>query len=97
MPKKISVEWTENSLKNSQEIANWILNKFSKKEVLKFRKLLQDFEKIISQFPDMFPSSQIKSEISQAVVHKNLSIYYSRTGNRIVAVALRDNRQKKIL
>lgn len=97
MPETVTVEWTERSLLNALEISEWIRRKFSEKEVLKFRKLLQDFEKIIIQFPDMFPTSSVKSNISQAVVHKNLSIYFSRKDDKIVVVAMRDNRQKKIL
>jgi plasmid stabilization system protein ParE len=97
MPEIKSVKWTEHSLVNALEISKWIGRKFSEKEVQKFKKLLVDFEKIIQQFPEMFPLSSIKTDVSQAVVHKNLSIYFSRKGDKIVVVAMRDNRQKKIL
>ena len=97
MPKTLSVEWTERSLNNASEISNWILNKFSQKEVNKFGKFLRDFEKIISQFPDMFPESKVKAGFYQAVVHKNLSIYYTIGKGKITVIAMRDNRQKKIL
>lgn len=97
MPETIAVEWTERSLVNALEISDWIKRKFSAKEVLKFKTLLQDFEKIITQFPDMFPASSVKPTVYQAVVHKNLSIYFSRKDNKIVVVAMRENRQNKIL
>lgn len=97
MPKPYSVVWTERSLKNAQDIADWIKYKFSKKEVDKFYSLLEDFEKIVTDFPDMYPESEIKTGVQQAVVHKNLTIYYQFEEPTITVIAMRDSRQDNIL
>ena len=94
MPKPFIVKWTERSLANAQDISEWIAFKFSKKEVQKFFELLQDFEKIVTEFPDMYPESDKRSGLHQAVVHKNLTIYYSFNDPVITVVAMKDNRQK---
>ena len=92
MPKPYSLKWTERSLTNAQEISEWILNKFSKKEKDNFFQLLKDFEKIVVEFPDMYPESEVNKGLYQAVVHKNLSIYYQFEEPVITVVAMRDNR-----
>ena len=92
MPKPYSLKWTERSLINAQEISDWIFFKFSQKEKDNFFELLKDFEKIVVEFPDMYPESKLNPGIYQAVVHKNLSIYYQFEEPLITIVAMRDNR-----
>ena len=97
MLEKLSVRWTERSLSNAQDISEWIEYKFSKKQVEKFYQLLRDFEKTVAQFPDMFPKSSLKDDVQQAVVHKNLTIYYKVEEPIITVIAMRDNRQDNVL
>lgn len=92
MPKPYFLKWTERSLINAKEISDWIFFKFSQKEKDHFFELLKDFEKIVVEFPEMYPESELNPRIYQAVVHKNLSIYYQFEEPLITIVAMRDNR-----
>jgi hypothetical protein len=52
---------------------------------------LNDFEKIISEYPTLYSESP-KKKIRRAVLSKALSIYYSINKNKITIVAIIDNR-----
>ncbi len=85
------VQYSKQSLENAKEIVSYLLKKFSEKEVNKFYKDLNDFEKIIIIYPTLYSESQ-KKRIRRAVLSKVLSIYYSINKNKISIIAIFDNR-----
>ena len=94
MDKPFEVEWTRKSLLNALSIKDYLANKFSKKEVLKFEKLLKQFELTVSNFPSLYPETQNPKLLRRAVIHKNTTIYYIFDKNKVVVIAMKDNRQK---
>lgn len=95
MDKSYKVEWTKRSLKNALSIKDYLVKKFSKKEVLKFETLLKQFELTVSNFPTLYPESQSQKLLRRAVIHKNTTVYYIFDKKKVTVVAMKDNRQKK--
>lgn len=95
MDKAHDVEWTERSLSNALAIKVYLKRKFSTREVLKFEKLLQGFEKTVSSFPTLYPLSKKQKPLRRAVIHKNTTVYYIFEGDKVTVVAMKDNRQKE--
>lgn len=95
MDEPYKVEWTKRSLSNAIGIKKYILTKFSKKEVLKFERLLREFESTVSNFPTLYPESNSKKSLRRAVIHKNTTVYYIFEKNIITVIAMKDNRQKE--
>ncbi len=85
------VQYSKQSLENAKEIVSYLLEKFSEKEVNRFYKDLNDFEKIIIIYPTLYLESQ-KKRIRRAVLSKVLSVYYSINKNKISIIAIFDNR-----
>ena len=89
--KSLIVEYSKQSLENVKEIVSYLQNKFTEKEVNNFFKVLNDFEKIIILYPELYSESQ-KKRIRRAVLSKVLSVYYSVNKNKISIIAIFDNR-----
>ena len=67
---------------------------FTEKEVSSFYQTLQEFEKIVSLFPNLYPESK-KRRVRRAVLSRELSVYYAIKKNNILIVAIFDNRWDK--
>ncbi|WP_437373752.1 type II toxin-antitoxin system RelE/ParE family toxin [Maribacter litoralis] len=95
MDKPYEVEWTKRSLQNAVAIRNYLLLKFTKKEVSKFESLLRQFELTVSNFPTLYPESQSQKNLRRAVIHKNTTVYYVFDKDKVTVIAMKDNRQDK--
>lgn len=95
MDKLVEVVWTKRSLQNALSIKVYLTKKFSKKEVFKFETLLKQFELTVSNFPTLYPESQSQKLLRRAVIHKNTTVYYIFNKDKVIVVAMKDNRQKK--
>ncbi|HAC16890.1 MAG TPA: hypothetical protein DCE78_13235 [Bacteroidetes bacterium] len=89
--KSLVVEYTSKSLNNALEISSYLRNRFSQKEVDTFYQALSEFEKIINHYPKLYKESK-RLKIRRAVLSKVLSVYYRITKNKIVIIAILDNR-----
>jgi plasmid stabilization system protein ParE len=85
------VEYSKQSLINAKDIVNYLRSEFTEREVNSFFKALNDFEKIITVYPILYPESS-KKQIRRAVLSKVLSVYYSVKKNKILIIAILDNR-----
>ncbi len=86
-----SVEYTEQALFNAREIVAYLSSSFSQKEVSAFYKYLADFEKLIIKYPNLFKKSR-KINSRRAVLSKELSVFYTVEVNKIIVLAIFDNR-----
>jgi plasmid stabilization system protein ParE len=91
---KITISYSKQSLENAKEIVRYLKRKFSKKEVDQFYRLLTEFEKIISVYPTLYPESK-KYRIRQAILSKVLTVYFTFNDQKILIVAIVDNRWDK--
>ncbi len=85
------VEYSKQSLINAKDIVFYLRIKFSEKEVNNFYLAISDFEKIITVYPILYPESS-KKGIRRAVLSKVLIVYYSVKKNKILIIAIFDNR-----
>lgn len=90
--KALSVTWTSQSLFNTISIKNYLLTKFTHREVDRFFILLETFEAAVLHFPNLYPETKKKTKIRRAVLSKQLSIYYRISNNNIQVLAVLDNR-----
>ena len=95
MNKPYEVEWTKRSLQNAVAIRNYLVLKFTKKEVSKIEGLLRQFELTVSNFPTLYPESQSQKNLRRAVIHKNTTVYYIFDKDKVAVIAMKDNRQEK--
>lgn len=94
MPKSkvVSVLWTDQALQNAISIKEYLLLKFSDKEVDNFFSLLAAFEFAVSAFPELYPVSSARKKVRRAVLSKVLSVFYRTNKNNIEVLAILDNR-----
>lgn len=95
MPEKLEVYWTERSVRNAQQILDYLQSRFTHKEEKEFESSLKNFEKNVAIFPFLYPHSAKYPDLRKAVVHKFTSIFYKVTSDKIIVVAMQDNRQEK--
>lgn len=95
MDKPHEVFWTKRSLTNALAIKKYLAKKFGKKEVVKFEKLLRQFELTVSNFPTLYPESKKQKLLRRAVIHKNTTVFYIFDKNKVVVIAMKDNRQRE--
>lgn len=93
MNKPFLVSWSERSLYNAKTIKAYLKDHFSDKEVKKFERMLADFERTITYFPEIYPLTKQANGIRKAVLSKRLIAYYLFENEKIIIVALQDSRQ----
>ena len=89
--KRLTIEYSKQSLNNAKEIVAYLKLKFSEREVNKFYQALEDFEKIITLYPTLYSESP-KIKVRRAVLSRVLSVYYSINGDNISIISIFDNR-----
>ena len=93
MRNKCEVIWSGESTLMADQIILFLSEKWTEKEVLNFLIDLKTFEEIVSNFPEIYPESQIKKGYRRAVINKQTSVLYSIEDGLIRVHTLYDNRQ----
>jgi plasmid stabilization system protein ParE len=78
--------WTIEAIDNLDEILNYLIEKWSQKEVDNFKRKLSKHIELIGIFPKMFPASIHNPKLRKAVLSKQTSIYYQIHNNTIYSV-----------
>lgn len=91
----LSVIWTPNAIETSDQIKDYLLWKFTEREVTNFYELLFSFEQRVVIFPELYPFSPENPDIRRAVLSKPLSVFYSKIADKIFILAVLDNRMSK--
>ncbi len=94
MDSPLEVEWTNRSLRNAQKIRDYLISEFSSKEIHEFENLLGHFENTVSIFPKIYPQSTRYPMLRRAVLHKLTSVFYTIQEDKIIVIAIQDNRQE---
>ncbi len=89
---KLKIRWTSKSFFNASLIKQYLLRKFTQKEVDNFYILLSSFEKAVVLFPKLYPETKMKFKIRRAVLSKELSVFYRVSKGQIDVLAVLDNR-----
>ncbi|HEY4325668.1 MAG TPA: hypothetical protein VGN20_16855 [Mucilaginibacter sp.] len=94
MPEKATsrIVYSERSLANAEEIKQYLLYKFTQKEVDNLYKMLAAFESVVKTFPQLYPLVLNSKKIHRAVLSKQLSVFYTYSKDTISIAAMLDNR-----
>lgn len=76
MESNFEIFWTEESLKNLDDILEYLTFKWTPREVANFKSKLSKQLEIILKFPYLFPASQKNPHIRKAVLSKQTTVYY---------------------
>lgn len=85
--------WTEEALRNLDQIIEYLQQKRTQKEIDNFKNKLSAQLDIILRFPFIFPKSDKQNRLRKSVLSKQTTIYYEIKGSVIYLVYLFNNRQ----
>jgi len=85
--------WSEEALSNLEEILDYLNERWTQKEIDKFKNKLNKQLEIISRFPTIFPVSNYNPNLRKAVLSKQTTIFYKIQDNIIYLAYLFDNRK----
>jgi plasmid stabilization system protein ParE len=86
------VVYTKRAIRQSEIIKRYLSEKFTQREVDHFYALLNDFENVIVEFPELFRKSSTNSQLHRAVLSKQLSVFYRHSKHEITVMGILDNR-----
>ena len=93
MSKKLTgMIWSPLAESQYVTIKEYLLRKFTQKEVNRLDSLLDEFHEIILKFPELYPKTKFKKDLSRAVLSRELSVFYRTKGVLVQIVAIYDNR-----
>jgi len=78
--------WTNEAINNLEEILNYLIERWSQKEVDNFKRKLSKQIELIGFFPKMFPQSKYNPRLRKAVLSKQTNIFYQIKNNTIYLV-----------
>ncbi|GEM_PF-155098 len=88
--------WTEEAIRNLEEILDYLIDNWSQKEVESFNKKLSKQLDLILINPKMFPVSSYNPRLRKAVLSKQTTVFYELKGNIIYLAYLFVNRKNII-
>jgi plasmid stabilization system protein ParE len=90
--------WTEEAIDNLENILDYLINNWSEKEVIEFKKKLSRQIKLILNNPFMCPVSEYNPRLRRSFLSKQTTIFYELENNIIYIVHVFVNYQdiKKI-
>jgi plasmid stabilization system protein ParE len=89
----LKISWSPRARKTYIHIADFILLKWSKKEVKKFNDITSSTILQIAQNPELFIASKQKKNIRKGFITKHTSLLYKIKPNEIELLYFWDNRQ----
>ena len=84
--------YTQRSLVNIRTIKDYLLYKFTQREVDNLYRMIRDFERIVAIFPQLYPLIINSKKIRRAVLSKQLSVFYTYSKGNLIITAILDNR-----
>jgi plasmid stabilization system protein ParE len=90
-----NVLWSKESKVQFDRIIGYLRENWTEKEVKNFILQIRNFERIVVNFPDIYPESGKKVEYRKAVLSKHNSVIYKidREKSAIRVFTIFDNRQ----
>ncbi len=85
--------WSEEALSNLEEILDYLNERWTQKEIDRFKNKLNKQLEIISRFPTIFPVSNYHPNLRKAVLSEQTTIFYKIQDNIIYLAYLFDNRK----
>lgn len=89
-----SIKWSEDSVKDIQNIIQYLTDNWTEREIKRFFQRLERSISIIQIFPHAFPISPTNPSIRKCVNQKLNSIYYWIGETEITILSISDNRRE---
>lgn len=86
--------WSLESSKKVLSIVDFVLEEWGEKEAKSFLEHLKKFEKLVIEYPHLYPVSQVDENLRKAVITKFQSVIYKIDGDSIRVLTILDHRQK---
>lgn len=77
------LRWTEEAVRNLEDILFYLENRWTRREVAQFKVKLGRLLDIIQANPFIFPVSAIKNQLRKAVLSPQTTVFYEISGNLI--------------
>jgi plasmid stabilization system protein ParE len=87
------IQWSDRAIFDLQNIIDYLLYKWTKKEVRNFVRKLDKRLELISINPRIFPKTNKRKNVRRSVLTKHTVIYYETSTETIKIVTLFDPRQ----
>ncbi|GAA5040119.1 hypothetical protein GCM10011506_40250 [Marivirga lumbricoides] len=87
------IEWSPRARQDYLKLLDYLADKWGNKTVNKFNNRLQSILKLISEMPDLYPSSGKRKQVRRCVISKQTSLYYQIKKDKIELITMFDNRQ----
>ena len=87
------LRWSDESVKNLEEILDDIKSKWTDKEIDKFKSKLSHQLDLIVQNPYMFPASTVKNGLRKAVLSRQTTIFYQIVDDIVYMAYLHINKR----
>jgi len=88
MVSKYPIIWSEEAVRNLENILEYLYAKWTQREVDNFKRLLAKQLILISNHPLIFPKSSYHPELRKAVLSKQTIVFYYFRDNKIYLVYL---------
>ena len=83
-----NIFWSEEAIKNLDSILDYLIDKWSDREVSNFKKKLSKQIELIIRNPFMFPVSEYQPSLRKAVLSRQTTMFYEIKGQNIKLVYL---------
>ena len=93
MKSTYKIIWTDESLDGLKSIIEYLEERWTKREIKKFAKLVEKQISLIQNNPKLFPLSSRSNQVRRSVLSKQTTIYYKIVDNNVYIVSLFDNRR----
>jgi plasmid stabilization system protein ParE len=88
------LRWSAESVKNLEEIIEYLQNKWTAKDVNKFKNKLSKHLELILQFPFLFLSSLNYPTLRKSVMSKQTTVFYKIQDNHIFIAFIHVNKKQ---
>ncbi|SFL49600.1 type II toxin-antitoxin system RelE/ParE family toxin [Proteiniphilum acetatigenes] len=87
------LRWSEESIRNLEDILDYLHENWSEKVITDFKENLNKQLDLICRFPFIFPRSEYQKRLRKAVLSKQTTIFYEVKNNNILIAYIFDNKQ----
>ena len=85
--------WTDFALKELESTIEYLEENWTEKELKNLASKLEETLSLISQNPDLFQKSEIKTDIRRSIILSHNSMYYRFNNDKIEFLSFFSNRQ----
>lgn len=93
MASEFKVIWTEEAVRNLEDILDYLTHRWTHREVGIFKRRLMEHIGLIASRPLLFPVSVSHGALRKAVMSPQTTLYYMVNGDTVTLVHIFDNRR----